>query len=66
MSIKSHKALIIAFLDAVNTWKTFVIQVKHANKNKCTAAKRQYMKAMFYWRKEAERLKSQIDGLRLV
>jgi len=53
--------LIKAFLDAVNTWKVFVVQVKHANKNNCTAAKRQYMRAMFYWRKEAEKLKNQLD-----
>lgn len=55
--------LIKAFLDAVNTWKIFVIQVKHANKNNCTAAKRQYMRAMFYWRKEAEKLKKELDSV---
>jgi hypothetical protein len=65
MTTKNHKSLISAFLDAVNTWKIFVIQVKHANKNNCTAAKRQYMQAMFYWRKKAEALKSEIDSLRL-
>jgi len=65
MTTKNHKSLIAAFLDAVNTWKIFVIQVKHANKNNCTAAKRQYMKAMFYWRKKAEALKSELDSLRL-
>jgi len=55
--------LIKAFLDAVNTWKTYVIGLKAANKANNTKAKSVLAKAMFYWRKEAERLKKELDAV---
>jgi hypothetical protein len=61
----NKQKLIKAFIDAVNTWKIFVIQVKHTNKNNCKVAKREYMRAMFYWRKVAENLKKEVDLLLL-
>ena len=65
MNIKNHKQLIKAFLNAVNTWKIYVIGLKAANKQNNNKTKSVLGKAMFYWRKEAERLKAQIDQIRL-
>lgn len=55
--------LIQAFINAVNTWKTYVIGLKAANKQNNTKAKSVLGKAMFYWRKQAEALKAKIDCL---
>ena len=55
--------LIQAFLNAVNTWKMYVIGLKAANKQNNTRAKSVLGKAMFYWRKQAEQLKAKIDCL---
>jgi hypothetical protein len=55
--------LISAFLNAVNTWKTYVIGLKAANKANNTRAKSILGKAMFYWRKEAEKLKKEVDAV---
>jgi len=63
MSIKSNKELIVAFLNAVNTWKLYVIGLKAANKQNNRKAKSVLGKAVFHWRKVAEALKSQIDSL---
>lgn len=65
MSIKSNKALILAFLNAVNTWKMYVIGLKAANKQNNRKAKSTLGKAVFYWRKQAEALKMIIDSLRI-
>ncbi len=64
MSIQSNKALIAASLNAVNTWKAYVIGLKTANKQNNHKAKSVLGKAVFHWRKVAEALKSQIDSLR--
>lgn len=53
--------LIKAFLNAVNTWKMYMIGLKAANKQNNTRAKSVLGKAMFYWRKQAEALKVKID-----
>ena len=53
--------LIKAFLNAVNTWKTYVIGLKAANKQNNTKAKSVLAKAMFHWRKQAEALKAKLD-----
>lgn len=65
MSIKSNKALILAFLNAVNTWKHLVAMAKLANKSGNKVWKSDMMKSMYHWRKTAEALKSKLDSLRL-
>lgn len=55
--------LIKAFINAVNTWKTYVVGLKAANKQNNTKAKSILGCAMFYWRKQAEHLKKQLDKL---
>jgi len=57
------KQLIQAFLNAVNTWKMYVIGLKAANKQNNTKAKSILGKAVFFWIKQAEYLKKQIDKL---
>jgi hypothetical protein len=66
MTTKTHKALIIAFLDAVSTWKHLVQALKGANQANDARRKSALMRSMFYWRKTAEALKSKLDSLRLV
>lgn len=53
--------LIKAFLNAVNTWKTYVIGLKAANKQNNQKAKSVLGKAVFFWIKQAEHLKKQLD-----
>lgn len=53
--------LIKAFLEAVNTWKAYVIGLKAANKQNNNKAKSVLGKAVFFWRKKAEQLKAQLD-----
>jgi len=53
--------LILAFLNAVRTWKAYVNANKKANKANLTSAKSLLTKAVFFWRKEAERLKKMLD-----
>lgn len=55
--------LIKAFIDAVNTWKRYVILLRTANKANHNQAKALYGKAVFYWIKQAEALKAKIDSL---
>jgi hypothetical protein len=66
MSIKPNQDLIIAFINAVNTWKAYVIALRLANKRNNHLAKSGLGKAVFKWRKYAEELKRQIDSLRMV
>lgn len=58
-----NKQLIKQFINAVNTWKTYVIGLKAANKQNNRYAKGVLGKAVFKWRKEAERLKKIIDKM---
>ena len=53
--------LIKAFLNAVNTWKMYVIGLKSANKQNNQKAKSVLGKAVFFWIKQAEALKAQLD-----
>lgn len=57
-----HNPTIKAFLNAVNTWKAYVKALAKVNKANCNKARGLLMKAMFHWRKEAERLKAIIDN----
>lgn len=50
-----------AFINAVNTWKAYVKALKSANKVNNNIAKKHLAKAVFFWRKEAERLKKLVD-----
>lgn len=64
----NKKQLIQAFLDAVNTWKRYCVLLRTANKQNHNKAKAIYGKAVFYWIKQAEYLKKQLDiilGLRV-
>jgi len=65
MSIKNNQALIKAFLHAVATWKAYVSALRLANKRNNHKAKSGLGKAVFYWIKQCEALKAQIDSLRL-
>ena len=53
--------LIKAFLNAVNTWKSYVLALKNANKSGNKYAKSVLAKAVFYWVKECEKLKKMLD-----
>lgn len=59
----SQQLLINQFLNAVNTWKIYVTGLKAANKQNNSHAKSVLGKAVFFWRKEAERLKKIIDKM---
>jgi hypothetical protein len=63
---KSLKSIIAKFLEAVRTWKIYKAGVQSANKQNRSKAKSILMKAMFFWRKQAEALKAEIDELRSV
>lgn len=69
MTIKSqtvNKALLLAFINAVNTWKAYVKALKAANMANNNVAKKWLGKAVFYWRKEAEKLKNSVDSVLFV
>lgn len=55
------KQIIAKFLNAVNTWRALVIALRNAQKRGDSRAKSALMRAMFYWRKEAERFKRYVD-----
>lgn len=58
-----------AFINAVNTWKAYVKARITANKQNDKTAKSLLGKAVFYWIKQAEYLKKQLDvilGLKVV
>lgn len=55
--------LVKAFLNAVNTWKRYCALLRTANKQNHNQAKRLYGKAMFYWRKQSEKLKKSVDAI---
>lgn len=57
----TKQQLIQAFLNAVNTWKAYVKANKLANKRNINIAKSGLTKAVFYWRKEAEKFKKMLD-----
>lgn len=61
--VVDKKTLIKAFLDAVNTWKTYVNLLRAANRANDNQAKSLYGKAVFYWIKQAEKLKKDVDSL---
>ena len=51
------------FLNAVATWKRYFQLVRLANSRQDYKSKSILMRAMFYWRKEAEELKLHVDSL---
>lgn len=55
--------MIKAFINAVNTWKAYVKALKSANKANNNLAKKHLGKAVFFWRKEAEKLKKLVDSV---
>lgn len=57
----TKQELIAAFLNAVNTWKAYASANKLANKRNLHQYKSALTKAVFFWRKESERLKKLID-----
>jgi len=65
MSIKPNQDLILAFLNAVATWKAYVKANKLANKRNLNAYKSALTKAVFFWRFKAESLKKELDSLLL-
>ena len=58
-----HSNIIKLFLNAVATWKRYFQLVKIANMRQDYKSKSILMRAMFYWRKEAEALKVKVDSL---
>jgi hypothetical protein len=60
-----NNSAVKAFLNAVNTWRHLVKALAVANKTSDTRRKSALMCSMFYWRKEAEKLKSLVDCLRV-
>jgi Tfp pilus tip-associated adhesin PilY1 len=59
----NKQQLIKKFLDAVATWKIYVVGLQSANKKNDQKAKSVLGRAVFYWIKQAEHLKKQIDKL---
>ena len=57
------KQIIAKFLNAVSTWRALVIALRNAQKRGDSRAKSALMRAMFYWRKEAERFKCSVDAI---
>lgn len=57
----TKQQLIAAFLNAVSTWKAYIVANRKANKRNDQAAKKYLSKAVFYWVKECERLKKMLD-----
>lgn len=55
--------LVKAFLDAVNTWKRYVALLRTANRLNDNKAKAIYGKAVFFWIKQAEKLKKELDSV---
>ena len=55
------KQIIAKFLNAVSTWRALVIALRNAQKRGDSRAKSALMRSMFYWRKEAERIKRYLD-----
>ena len=60
-----NNSVVKAFLNAVNTWRHLVKALAVANKAKDARRRSDLMRSMFYWRKEAEKLKSLVDCLRV-
>ena len=60
-----NNSVVKAFLNAVNTWRHLVKALAVANKANDVQRKSALMRSMFYWRKEAEKLKSLVDCLRV-
>lgn len=57
----TKQQLIQAFLNAYHTWQAYCVGVKSANKQCNNKAKSVLQKAVFFWRKECERLKKLVD-----
>ena len=57
----TKQQLIAAFLNAVNTWRAYASTNKLANKRNLNQYKSALTKAVFFWRKECERLKKMVD-----
>ena len=57
----TKQQLIAAFLNAHRTWQMYCLGVKSANKQGNNKAKSALQKAVFFWRKECERLKKLVD-----
>jgi len=61
-SIVKNK-IIAKFLHAVQIWRDLVIALRNAQKRGDSRAKSALMRSMFYWRKEAENLKRNVDAI---